>query len=95
MNVLLPDSIGQTLVVALQKAGNREIGGILMGEHVSDATYRVKDITIQRHGGKFASFTRVVRGSLMSLRRFFRKTEYDFTRFNYLGEWHSHPLFGL
>ena len=29
------------------------------------------------------------------LRKFFRSTNYDFQRFNYLGEWHSHPSYTL
>lgn len=31
--------------------------------------------------------------SVSGLRRFFRRHACDYTRFNYLGEWHSHPLF--
>jgi proteasome lid subunit RPN8/RPN11 len=27
------------------------------------------------------------------MRRFFRRTGTDYGRFNYLGEWHSHPLY--
>jgi len=91
LQILLPDKIEQRLIVALKEAGNREIGGILMGEHVADAVYRVQDVTIQRHGGTFASFVRVIREILNPLKRFFHKTGYNFTRFNYLGEWHSHP----
>ena len=31
--------------------------------------------------------------ALSALARFFRLTGEDYTRFNYLGEWHSHPSF--
>jgi hypothetical protein len=30
---------------------------------------------------------------MVPLRRFFQATNHDYTRFNYLGEWHSHPSF--
>jgi hypothetical protein len=53
----------------------------------------VKDLTIQSQGGTSTSFTRFVEGNLSLLQNFFQETGYDFTRFNYLGEWHSHPAF--
>jgi proteasome lid subunit RPN8/RPN11 len=93
MQILLPDEAANKLTEALKKAGNREIGGILMGEHLSEGVFRVKDLTIQCHGGTFASFTRFLAENLSPLQNFFRETGYDFTRFNYLGEWHSHPAF--
>ena len=64
-----------------------------MGEHVSEGAFRVKDLTVQCRGGTFASFVREVRTALVPLRRFFVETGHDYTRYNYLGEWHSHPSF--
>ena len=32
-------------------------------------------------------------GALLSLQTFFERTGYRYRRFNYLGEWHSHPMF--
>lgn len=95
MKVLLPDTISQKLTIALKKAGSQEIGGILMGEHISDSFFRICDITIQKETGSFASFRRLFEGFSSSLQKFFLKTNYHFTRFNYLGEWHSHPCFDL
>ena len=95
MQILLPDEAADKLTKALKKAGNREIGGILMGEHVSENVFRVKDLTIQFQGGTSVSFTRFLEGNLNPLQNFFCETGYDFTRFNYLGEWHSHPAFVL
>lgn len=95
MQILLPDEAANKLTEALKKARNKEIGGILMGEHVSEGVFRVKDLTIQSHGGTSASFTRFLEENLSPLQNFFRETGYDFTRFNYLGEWHSHPTFAL
>jgi len=66
-----------------------------MGEHVSLDTFRVVDITIQRKGGTFAAFVRVVEAFLAPLRAFFVATKHDYSRFNYLGEWHSHHSFAL
>lgn len=83
------------MIDALSQAGSRETGGILMGEHVGEDTFRVAEITIQRRPGTFATFVRALAGVAHALTRFFRRTNYEYTRFNYLGEWHSHPSFAL
>ena len=93
MRVLLPPDVAERLGAVLRGVGNREIGGVLMGEHVSEGVFRVKDLTVQRDVGTFASFVREVRAALVPLRRFFAETGRNYTRYNYLGEWHSHPSF--
>lgn len=93
MQILLPYEIKQKLTTALKKAGSQEIGGILMGEHIADNVYRVKELTIQNYGGTSTSFVRVIQEIINPLKHFFHKTGNNFTRFNYLGEWHSHPHF--
>ena len=93
MQIILPNEVTKQLIAALQKARHREIGGILMGEHIGENVFRVKAITIQQHGGTVTSFRRMIPSLFAPLKRFFRETGHNFTRFNYLGEWHSHPLF--
>lgn len=83
------------LVKALKRAGDKEMGGILMGEHISDEIFRVKDLTIQSTGGTSSFFLRTVNDFLKPLQGFFKKKANDFTRSNYLGEWHSHPSFSV
>src|SRR5439155_5778823 len=95
MQLLIPPEIALRLVNALAQAGKKEIGGILMGEHVGPDIFRVKEVTIQRKGGTFAAFIRIVADILAPLRAFFDATKHDYTRFNYLGEWHSHHSFAL
>src|SRR2546426_158241 len=95
MQLLVPPEITSRLVNALTEAGKREIGGILMGEHIGAETFRVKELTIQRKKGTFATFVRIVAEILAPLRAFFDATKHDYTRFNYLGEWHSHHSFLL
>ena len=59
MKVILPKEIVEMLINELEKAGTREIGGILMGEHLSNEEFKVCDITVQRLGGGFAFFEMV------------------------------------
>lgn len=93
VEIVLPREIQERLEAALEAAGSREIGGVLMGECLAPDRFRVADLTIQRRGGSFASFIRRLGEALAALARFFRQTDEEYTRFNYLGEWHSHPSF--
>jgi [CysO sulfur-carrier protein]-S-L-cysteine hydrolase len=93
VKIILPSLIEQELAVALCKAGQQEIGGILMGKHVVEDIYQIQDITVQREAGTFASLVRLAEDIVVPLHHFFRKTLHDYKQFNYLGEWHSHPSF--
>lgn len=93
MKIHLPTDIQKKLIPALEKAGAREIGGVLMGEHLDEAEFRIVDLTIQKQFGSALYFLRLVRDVVGSLKRFFKQTGYNYRKFNYLGEWHSHPSF--
>lgn len=92
LNLVLPPEIAQVILTALREAGSREIGGILMAEHIGQNEFKVCDVTVHRRGA-IASFVRLIEDAIGKLRLFFQRTDHDFRRFNYLGEWHSHPLF--
>lgn len=93
MRVVLPSEITAKLRAALVAGGSREVGGILMGEHITNSTFAVREVTVQTDGGSFATFVRAVKLILAPLDHFFRRTGNNYRRFNYLGEWHSHPAF--
>ncbi len=93
MKIHLPVDIQKKLISALEKAGNQEIGGVLMGEHIAEAEFRIVDLTIQEQFGSVTFFIRLVTDIVKPLKGFFKQTRYNYKKFNYLGEWHSHPLF--
>jgi [CysO sulfur-carrier protein]-S-L-cysteine hydrolase len=92
ITLTLPRGISQQMASELQRAGRREIGGILLAEHVGTNRFVVRDITVHRIG-TFASFVRRIEEALGHLRWFFNSTQHEYSRFNYIGEWHSHPSF--
>jgi len=93
MQLLLTPEILKRLRRELRRAGGKEIGGLLMGEHVRDEVFRVVDISVQRAGGSEACFIRDPASHKTQLDEFFARTARDYSKFNYLGEWHSHPSF--
>jgi hypothetical protein len=67
---------------------------MLFGEHVAEGEFRVVEATVAGTGS-IANFLRGIVEGLARLERFFRRTRREYQRFNYLGEWHSHPSFAL
>jgi proteasome lid subunit RPN8/RPN11 len=81
------------LTSALGRAGTREIGGQLFGEQLAPSDFRVTELTIQARPGSFARFFVDLLQAARDAMKFFDRTEHRYTRFNYIGEWHSHPSF--
>lgn len=92
LNLVLPPEVTSVIQTALRKAGRHEIGGILMAEHIGPDKFKVQEITVHRRGA-IASFIRRIEDAIGRLHQFFEHAGHDYARFNYLGEWHSHPSF--
>ncbi|MEZ0223182.1 MAG: Mov34/MPN/PAD-1 family protein [Alphaproteobacteria bacterium] len=93
MKLILPRSQTSRIKAALRRAGRREIGGILMAEQTAPGEFIVSDFSIDEISGTEAHFVRSPEAAQKALDEFFKKTNFDYKRFNYLGEWHSHPGF--
>jgi len=76
----------------LKKARSRETGGLLFGEHVAGDLFRIVAFSTQEPGST-SHFVREPKHHAEALDQFFKTTLEDYERFNYLGEWHSHPSF--
>jgi [CysO sulfur-carrier protein]-S-L-cysteine hydrolase len=92
MKLLLPPKIVKRLRREL-RGRRHEIGGILVGENVGPDTFRLVDVSVQHSGGSLAHFVRDPEHHRQFLAEFFARTGNDFKKFNYIGEWHSHPAF--
>ena len=92
LTLVLPHDIQTKLLAALRSAGKREIGGVLMAEHVGPNRFAVMDLTVHKRGA-VASFIRLIEEALGRLQAFFSSTGNQYSKSNYIGEWHSHPMF--
>lgn len=93
MKLILTRKTLDTLRRELKRARRHEIGGVLVGEHLEGETFRIAGISVQRDGGSAAHFERDPVQAKSFLDAFFAETGRDYVRFNYVGEWHSHPGF--
>ena len=92
IKLILPPQIRETVKAALLKAGDREVGGILMAEHIGINEFEIKELSVHRRG-TFFNFIRRIEEAVTRMLSFFERAKHEYTRFNYIGEWHSHPSF--
>lgn len=92
IDVVLNRRCVRTLKRELRAAGSNEIGGVLAAEQVGDGRFLVIDLSVQRNG-THSHFERDPVQHREFIRRFHERTGHKPERFNYLGEWHSHPAY--
>lgn len=95
MQIEIAAHVKSRLRKALRGAGSREIGGVLMGEQIAPGHFRIVGLSIDSQTGGRAHFVRTSETHAEALSAFFCETGYQYDRFNYLGEWHSHPRFSV
>lgn len=95
MRVEISNRVREKLRKALRASGCREIGGVLMGEQIAPGHFKVVDLSIDSQTGGRAHFVRDPEAHAEALAAFFHETGHQYDRFNYLGEWHSHPRFSV
>ena len=91
MIIELPAPLRRNLKRRVWRAGRCEIGGILMAEQIEPGRFRLAEFTVDNRRGSAAHFVRSVDEHRRALEDFFLRTRSNFSRFNYIGEWHSHP----
>ncbi|WP_437759379.1 Mov34/MPN/PAD-1 family protein [Sorangium sp. So ce1389] len=94
LKIRLSPEVYRTIENACLRARERETGGMLFAEHVAEEEFLVLEATVAGTGS-VAGFLRALGDGLTRLERFFRRTRHDYRRYNYIGEWHSHPSFAL
>lgn len=95
MRVRLTGDQTAKLAAALVRAGRREIGGQLFGEQLAPSDFVVTELTIQARPGTISRFLVDLMQAARDAIRFFDRTDHRYTRYNYIGEWHSHPSFAV
>lgn len=91
MRIRVPALVIEKLGRELRAARGREIGGVLVAERLGGDEFLITDLSVQRSGGSSLSFERDPVEHQAFLADFFHRTGYNYERFNYFGEWHSHP----
>jgi [CysO sulfur-carrier protein]-S-L-cysteine hydrolase len=78
------------MAAELERAGRREIGGVLVGRHVEGERFALVDFSVQRRGGGRSHFRRDPKSAALFVSAQIAAAGGDPTVVNYMGEWHSH-----
>ena len=95
MRIELNSGVETRFFAALREAGKREIGGMLFADQLKPNHFTIIDFSLDPLSGSHASFHRDPATHQTMLDQLFERTGRNFQRFNYLGEWHSHPSFSV
>lgn len=93
MRLKIPSDQVAAVHDALARAGANEIGGQIFGEQLAPSQFLASELTFQKRRGTFTRFFVDLVQATCDALRFFHKTQHRYARFNYIGEWHSHPNF--
>lgn len=91
VELVLPVAIVQRMKVSLNRAKEREIGGVLMARQIAPGKFEIVDFSVDEVTGDREQFVRNTMLHDGVLNDFFERTGRDYSNFNYIGEWHSHP----
>lgn len=91
VELVLPVAIVQRMKVNLNRAKEREIGGVLMARQITPGKFEVVDFSADEVTGDREYFVRDPVLHDRVLNEFFERTGRDYSNYNYIGEWHSHP----
>ena len=88
---MIPASISDTFVEKLRNSNNREIGGVLFAEQLAYGEFSLLETTFHTSDGNTFTFDRDIVKARKDIRRFHSYYNGKPQKFNYFGEWHSHP----
>lgn len=95
LEVNISDTIVKKIKRELRAAGKRETGGILMAEQIKENTFSILDFSVDRIAGTESGFRRHEAEHVRALDTFLEQHNNNYSKYNYLGEWHSHPSFSV
>jgi proteasome lid subunit RPN8/RPN11 len=93
MKLILSASAIDRWHVELRAGGRLEIGGILVAEYEGADTFRLAEFSRQSESGTYTRFVRDDVQARQFVADYLFKSKQDPRRCNYIGEWHTHPLF--
>ena len=94
INIILTNEVRNIILETCKKSGKREIVGMLFAQHFSTNEFKVLEVTVaMEYLGTMSRFIRGIVSGLRQLAKFYKYHNYFYSKYNYLGDWHSHPNF--
>lgn len=94
MKIIVQKEIVNKFYKILKKANHNEIKGACFAKFIESGIYEIEEIYISpRIGSKFFSNLIINNKYKKFEKQYYNKHSFDYKVHNYIGDWHSHPLF--
>lgn len=94
MTIVIPKEISELLKKELDFMGQNETKGSFFAERIDNDLFEVNEIYFSKKRGTF-SFIKMIIGDEYKKfqKKYHEKYSFDYEKYNYIGDWHSHPSF--
>lgn len=94
MKIIVPKEIANKILSTILEAGSIETKGALFARYVSLDCYEIEDVYISKVKGTNFFSNLIINHSYRKFeKQYYKRVKYDYKNHNYIGDWHSHPLF--
>lgn len=94
MKIIVREEIANKLYKILKKAGSKEIKGACFAKFIENETYEIEEIYVSPIIGNSEFSNLIIDLKYKKFEnQYFKKKLFDYENHNYIGDWHSHPLF--
>jgi len=94
LEIIIPAKITSLIKKHIDKYSPLETKGALFAEHLGDNIFKIDSVYLEPKPGTTTYVKLVVNRVYQAFQNsFHKKHQYHFSKFNYIGDWHSHPLF--
>ena len=94
MEIIIPKKISLKLKKQISKYSPLETKGALFAEDLGNDTFRIDEVYLEPKPGTTTFVKLFINQEYVSFQKNYHKLrKNNFSKFNFIGDWHSHPLF--
>lgn len=94
MKIIVPKEISERIYKQVDKNGVNETKGALFAEQTGNEEFLIEDVYMSKTKGNTV-FSNLINNCAYKRfeKKYFKKHSFDYEKHNYIGDWHSHPLY--
>ncbi len=94
MEIIIPKKISLILIKQISKHSPLETKGALFAEDLGNDTFKIDEVYLEPKPGTTTFVKLYINQEYLSFQKNYHKfRKNNFSKYNYIGDWHSHPLF--
>jgi proteasome lid subunit RPN8/RPN11 len=94
LEIIIPKKISLILIKQISKHSPLETKGALFAEDLGNDTFKIDEVYLEPKPGTTTFVKLYINQEYLSFQKNYHKfRKNNFSKYNYIGDWHSHPLF--